>query len=117
MVGRAKPVRPCHRNVVETCYRDLVAIDLQHKDTNFSPLMQIFKSLFHLYQDISGHYRTLTDIGGHYTFGMYYLCTTKFTTEYTEFHRVINKPAAEGIKDSVRLLILSGAKKLITHNL
>ena len=55
MVDRAKPVRPCHTDVVETCYRDLIVIDYWYKDTNFSPLLQVFKSLFHLYQDISGH--------------------------------------------------------------
>ena len=55
MVGRAKPVRPCHRDVVETCYRDFRMIVWWYKDTKFSPLLQVSKNLFHLYQDISGH--------------------------------------------------------------
>ena len=33
-----------------------------HKDTKFRPLKQAFTNLFHLYQDITGHSRTLQDI-------------------------------------------------------
>ena len=50
-----------------------------YKDTNFPPTDQIFSALFQLYQDISGHPRTLADIGGHSAFGMSYLCSVKTT--------------------------------------
>ena len=52
----------------------------RYKYTKFSPLCKIFSNLFHLYRDISGHPRTLADIGGHCAFGMLYLCSIKISS-------------------------------------